>query len=93
MRRMAIALCFTLLGALLLVPVAMGASDNPTGGQGFYGETNDKVITYAAFIIIAAVPLFVWLMSLLQGRLEKRKEARKAAAKAAEGSADPRGGW
>ena len=92
MRRVAIALGLTVLGALLLVPVAM-ASDNPTGGQGLYGETNDKVITYAAFIVIAAVPLFVWLMSLLQGRLEKRKEARKAAAKAAEGSADPRGGW
>ncbi len=69
------------------------ASDNPTGGQGVYGQSNDKVVTYINFLVIAAVPLFVWLMSLLQGRLEKRKEARKAAAKAAEGSGDPRGGW
>ncbi len=92
MRRAAIALPGTLLGFLLLAPAAI-ASDNPTGGQGLYGETDDKVVTYAAFILIAAVPLFLWLMTLLQKTLDKRKSARKAAAKAGQGSAGARGGW
>ncbi|MDQ6749239.1 MAG: hypothetical protein M3Z33_00565 [Actinomycetota bacterium] len=93
MRRMATALPPVLLGFLLLAPAAIASSDNPTGGQGIYGETDDKVVTYAAFILIAAVPLFLWLMTLLQSKLDKRKSARKAAAKAAQGSAGARGGW
>jgi hypothetical protein len=92
MRRASRVVSLALLGLLLLAPAAF-AGDNPTGGQGLWGESNDKVITYASFIIIAAVPLFVWLMSMLQSRLDKRKAARKAAAKAADGSPEARGGW
>jgi hypothetical protein len=92
MRRMVIALPPALLGLVLLAPAAV-ASDNPTGGQGLYGETDDKVVTYAAFILIAAVPLFLGLMTLLQTKLENRKAARKAAAKAGHDSDAARGGW
>ena len=63
------------------------------GGQGTWGETNDKVITNAGFILIAFFPLFILTMSLLQWRLDKRKDARKAAAKARAARADVRGGW
>ena len=63
------------------------------GGEGWWGETNDKVITNAGFILIAFFPLFIFTMSMIQWRLEKRKDARKAAAKARMARADVRGGW
>jgi preprotein translocase subunit SecG len=74
---------------LALAPAAYASND----GRGFYGATNDKVVTNAGFIVIGFFVLFVLLMSLLQGRLERRKEARKAAAKAQAGNAHLRGGW
>ena len=90
MRRLTRTLPLALLGLLLLAPAAIG-SDNPTGGQGLYGQTDDKVVTYAGFILIAAIPLLLGLLSLLQSVLDKRKKARKAAAKANRGPAG--GGW
>ena len=60
------------------------------GGEGWYGETNDRVVTNAGFILIIFFPLFIFLMSLLQWRLEKRKDLRKAAAKR---RAQDTGGW
>jgi hypothetical protein len=91
MQRLAVLLPATLLTFLLLAPAAM-AHD---GGQGTYGETNDKVVTNAGFILIAFFPLFVAAMSLLQWSLEKRKDRRKAAAKALHSgdTARLRGGW
>lgn len=63
------------------------------GGEGLWGETNDKVITNAGFILIAFFPLFILFASLLQWKLEKRKDARKRAAKERVARADVRGGW
>jgi hypothetical protein len=77
----------TLLWILLLAPVAL-AHD---GGEGTYGQTDDKVVTNAGFILIAFFPLLIFLLSRLQNRLNKRKEARKKAAAALSG--DWRGGW
>jgi hypothetical protein len=79
----------TVIAFALLAPVAL-AHD---GGQGTYGEVNDKVTTNAGFIVIGFFPLFILVMSLLQWRLEKRKAARKAAAKRRAGSAEWHGGW
>jgi hypothetical protein len=84
--RLAIA---TVLTFALIAPAAL-AHD---GGQGTYGETNDKVVTNAGFIVIGFFPLFILVMSLLQWRLEKRKESRKLAAKRRAGAAEWRGGW
>jgi preprotein translocase subunit SecG len=80
---------FTLIVLAATAPTAL-AHD---GGEGLWGETNDKVITNAGFVLIAFFPLFILCMSLLQWRLEKRKDARKAAAKARQARADVRGGW
>ena len=82
----------TLLAAALLALAAPAAIAHD-GGEGLWGETNDKVITNAGFILIAAFPLFVLVMSLIQWRLEKRKYARMRAAKARTARADVRGGW
>jgi hypothetical protein len=81
-------LMLALLVSLALAP----AADAYNNGRGFYGETNDKVVTNAGFILIVFFPLFVFVMSMLQRALEKRKEARKAAEKRL-GEADWRGGW
>ncbi len=85
----------TLLSLALLAamaPLAL-ASEGHDGGEGLWGETDDKVITNAGFFLIAFFPLFVFAMSMLQGRLDKRKERRKAAEKARRARADLRGGW
>ena len=89
MIRFAATLVTALTALALLAPVAM-AHD---GGEGWYGETSDKVVTNAGFILIAAFPLTIFLLSLLQRRLDKRKDARKRAAKARRARADMRGGW
>jgi hypothetical protein len=54
---------------LLLAPAAMAAD-----GEGLYGRTDDKVVTYASFIIIAFFAILVTVLSLIQIRLESRKE-------------------
>jgi hypothetical protein len=82
-------LLLALTTLLVLAPVAL-AHD---GGEGWYGETNDKVVTNAGFALIAFFPLFVLFASLLQWKLDQRKEARKRAAKERVARADVRGGW
>jgi preprotein translocase subunit YajC len=91
MKRLPVVLCAVLLAGLLLAPAAL-AHD---GGEGWWGETNDKVVTNAGFILIAFFPLFIFVMSMLQWRLDKRKERRKAAHKALarDEQATWRGGW
>jgi hypothetical protein len=74
---------------LALAPAASASND----GRGFYGATDDKVVTDAGFILIVFFPLFIFLMSRLQSHLEKRKEARKAAARAQLGNPYLGGGW
>jgi hypothetical protein len=89
MRRLALTTATSALLLLLLAPSALAYND----GRGFYGATNDKVVTNAGFIVILFFPLFVLTMSLIQWRLDKRKAARKAAEKAHAGDPRWRGGW
>ena len=76
--------------AVALLAVAAPEALAHDGGEGLWGETNDKVITNAGFILIAFFPLFIFVMSMLQWRLDKRKDARKRAAKARTARADMR---
>ena len=89
MRRVLTTLFVSALTFLVLAQSAL-AEDH---GEGLWGETNDKVVTNAGFIVIAFFPLFVLFMSLLQGHLDKRKYARKAAAKARRQRPEWHGGW
>ncbi|HME02925.1 MAG TPA: hypothetical protein VKG38_07820 [Solirubrobacteraceae bacterium] len=77
-----------LLLTLVLAPVAHAENN----GRGYYGATNDKVVTDAGFILIAGFAIFVFVMSMIQRHLDRRKEARKAAQKAL-GEVQWRGGW
>jgi hypothetical protein len=90
MRRVLTLLAVSAVSFALLAPAAMAENDH---GEGWWGETDDKVVTNAGFILIAFFPLFVFFMSLLQGRLDKRKDARKKAAKARAARPEWRGGW
>ena len=89
MRRALHTLLLTAFLLALSAPVALAHE----GGEGFYGETNDKVVTNAGFIIIAAFPLIIFLLSMIMWVLDKRKDRRKKAAKARTARADARGGW
>lgn len=82
----------TLLLFALMAPVAL-AQEGHDGGEGLWGETNDKVITNAGFVLIAAFPLLALVLSLIQWRLDKRKDRRLAAERARKARADMRGGW
>ena len=75
---------------MVLAPAAFARAD---GGEGFYGETDDKAITNVMFMVIAFFPLCAIVFSLIQWRLEKRKYARLDAAKRREANVDWRGGW
>jgi hypothetical protein len=75
---------------LAIVPAAFARVD---GGQGWYGETNDKVITNAMFVVIAFFPAVILVLSLVQWRLDKRKHAKMDAAKRRAANTDWRGGW
>ena len=83
-------LTLTLLA--LTAPVAL-ASEGHDGGEGWWGETNDRVITNAGFALIAGIPLLILVLTIIQTRLDKRKDRRLAAAKARKARADMRGGW
>lgn len=91
MKRARIFAVFSVVVAALLVaaPAALAAN----AGQGWYGETDDKVVTNAMFMTIAFFPLVITLLSLAQWRLDKRKHARMDAEKRRAANADWRGGW
>jgi hypothetical protein len=91
MRRLAFALVVAAAVLAVLAPAALAGDVN--GGQGLYGETNDKTVTNAGFILIAFFPLFVATMSFIQWRLDRRKEARKRAQKSRATRPEWRGGW
>jgi hypothetical protein len=62
--------------AAWLVPAASAyAGDN---GEGVWGETDDRIITFFSLGLVIFFTVFVILASWLQGALERRKEQRKA---------------
>jgi hypothetical protein len=65
-----LALAAAALASLWLVaPTALAAD-----GVGLWGRTDDKVITFFAFAVMAFFTILVIVLSLIQIRLESRKE-------------------
>jgi hypothetical protein len=63
--------------ALWLVPAATAfAGDN---GEGLWGETDDRVITFFSLGVVVFFVLVATLGTIAQILLERRKERRKAA--------------
>lgn len=71
-RRLAGPFVVAVCALLTLPPVAIAAD-----GVGTYGRTDDKVITFFCFGVIAFFAIFVTVLSLIQIRLDNRKERRK----------------
>ncbi|MDX6617044.1 MAG: hypothetical protein QOD60_2135 [Solirubrobacterales bacterium] len=67
------ALALSLIALLLAAPVALAAD-----GEGLYGKTNDKVVTFFCFGVIAFFAILVTVLSLIQMRLDARKERRRS---------------
>jgi hypothetical protein len=65
------------LSSLVFAASAFASDD----GQGLYGETNDKVVSFVGLGLVVGFTLFVVLASALQGALDKRKDEKKAAQK------------
>jgi hypothetical protein len=84
MRRRPLLTAFLTLAMTLLVAAPAMAEG---AGEGWAGETNDKIVTIFCLGIVVFFTLVVIIGSSIQGRLEKRKKARKAA------SALQRVGW
>jgi hypothetical protein len=89
---MARTLALTVVMFALTAPVAL-AAEGHDGGEGWIGETNDRIVTNAGFLLIGFFPLFILVMSLIQWKLEKRKDEAKAAAKARAARAHERQGY
>ena len=47
-------------------------------GVGLAGRTNDKMITFFMFGVIAFFPLLIITLTIIQTRLENRKEQRRS---------------
>lgn len=62
--------------AAWLVPAATAfAGDN---GEGLWGETDDRVITFFSLGVVIFFTVFVIVASWIQAALDRRKEQRKA---------------
>ena len=62
--------------AAWLIPAATAfAGDN---GEGLYGETDDKIVTFFSLGVVIFFAVFVIVASWLQAVLDRRKEQRKA---------------
>ena len=68
-RRVGILVALVSLAVLVAAPEAMAAD-----GEGLYGRTDDKVITFFAFAVMAFFAVLVTVLSLIQIRVESRKE-------------------
>jgi hypothetical protein len=68
-RRLLTLVCAASLALFSFAPSAFAAD-----GVGLYGRTDDKVVTYFAFAVMAFFVIFVITASLIQMRLESRRE-------------------
>ena len=68
-KRLLAAVACAVLALLAVAPGAFGAD-----GVGLYGRTDDKVVTYFAFGVMAFFTILVITFSLIQMRLDSRKE-------------------
>jgi len=89
MRRLSLLTAATV--TVLLAAASPALAD--MSGQGWYGETTDKVVTNFGFILIIFFPVFIFIASLIYWQTDKRKDEKLEAAKARATSSEWKGGW
>ena len=67
--------------AATVLSLALSAPAMAAAGEGWAGETNDKVVTFFCLGVLLFFVLVVSVGTLIQSTLDKRKYARQAAAK------------
>ena len=65
--------------ALAATAVAQESEPARDNGEGYAGETTDKVVTFFSLGVLIFFVLVVTLGTLIQMALERRKERKKAA--------------
>jgi hypothetical protein len=78
MRLRVLAITALLTVSSLVFAASAFASDD---GQGLYGQTDDKIVSFVGLGLVVGFTLFVILASALQGALDRRKDEKKAAQK------------
>lgn len=76
-RRASLLRRFAVAGLLLGVLLALAPPAVAADGVGLYGRTDDKVVTFFAFGVIAFFAILVTVLSLIQIRIDDRNERRK----------------
>jgi len=73
------ALATTVLSLVLTAPaLAEGFGKGSGAGEGLAGETNDKVVTFVFFGVMAFFVLVVVVGTIIQNALQKRHDAHEA---------------
>ena len=75
MRNVSKTLFLALAIAMAMTSTAF-AGDN---GQGWYGEIDDKIVTFFGLGLVILFPIVAAIGSFIQGRLQRRTDERKAA--------------
>jgi hypothetical protein len=65
--------------AIAIVMALTGTAFAGDNGQGWYGEIDDKIVTFFGLGLVIIFPLVAAIGTFIQGRLEKRADERKAA--------------
>jgi hypothetical protein len=63
-----------LLTTVALVLLAWAPTATAADGVGLWGRTDDKVVTYFSFAVMAFFAILVVVLSIIQMRLESRKD-------------------
>lgn len=64
------------LAILMALTATAFAGDN---GQGWYGDIDDKIVTFFGLGLVILFPLIAGIGSYIQGKLQQRSEERKSA--------------
>jgi len=75
--RLLATLCAALATLATAVPALAEPHDN---GEGWAGETTDKLVTFFSLGVLLFIVVFITLATLAQSALERRKQEKKSAA-------------
>ena len=76
--RISLAAAFAFVWLVVLAPSALAQVEPHDNGEGFLGETDDRIVTFFSLGVVVFFVVVVVLGTLIQQRLERRKDEQKA---------------